>query len=82
MAETTITRNYQITLTKDIRDKLGLKEGDILIMNSEGERIIIEKRKVDIWGKIGKCLPDDFEEILKSTRTDYTERLKRLGVVR
>ena len=58
------------------------EEGDIVIMNTEGERIIIEKRKIDIWSKVGRFLPDNFEEILKHTRTDYKKRLKRLGIVK
>ena len=37
-----VTRKYQITIPKSIREKLGLRVGDILIVKTDGKRIILE----------------------------------------
>ena len=52
MFKVKITRNYQVTIPAPIRDKLGLRVGESLIVRLEGERIIIERPRVDI-GKLG-----------------------------
>lgn len=43
-----ITRNFQVTLPKDVRELKGLKEGDKVIFAIEGERIDIVKFDRDI----------------------------------
>ena len=42
MKEIIVTRKYQITIPRDIREKLGIKVGDRLLIRLEGERIILE----------------------------------------
>ncbi len=48
MEEVKITRNYQTTIPADIRNKLGIKIGDRLIVHIDKDRIIMEKPKGDI----------------------------------
>lgn len=40
-----VTRKGQITIPKDIRDQLSIKEGDYLIVSFEKDKIIIEKHR-------------------------------------
>ena len=80
--ETTVTRGCQVTLTKEIREKLHIREGDRLIMNVEGNRITIAKKDSSVFDKHEKFLPDDFEKTMKSLRKDYRVRMKRLGIIK
>jgi len=60
MAIVKLTRNSQITIPKDIREKIGIKEGDRVEVSVEGDKVVI--RKVDLED-ITDFLPRDFEEI-------------------
>ncbi len=48
-----ISDKGQISIPKDIRDELNLKEGETLIMISDGKKIVIEK-KARIMEKINE----------------------------
>jgi len=48
MEEVKITRNYQTTIPADIRNKLGIKIGDRILVYIDKDRIIMEKPKGDI----------------------------------
>ena len=39
----TISEKGQVTIPKEIRDKLGIMQGDRLIFDLEGEKIIVKK---------------------------------------
>ena len=80
MTTVTVTRGSQITLTKDIRDKLGIKEGDLITINAIGKAAIITKRDPTVWRRTRDFLPPRFEKTLESLRTDAAQRLRRLGV--
>lgn len=43
-----ITRNFQVTLPKDVRELKGLKEGDKVIFSIEGERVGVMKLNEDV----------------------------------
>ena len=43
MNKTKITRKGQVTIPKEIRDMLSLKESDILIVSNKNNKIIMEK---------------------------------------
>ena len=79
--ETVVTRGSQITLTKEIREKTGIREGDRVILNVVGNTVVVAKRDPSVFDKIGRFLPDNFEEILRKMRTDDRKRLKRLGII-
>ncbi len=38
-----VTRHYQITIPSEIRNALGIREGDVLTMRLEDGKIVIEK---------------------------------------
>ena len=37
-----VTKKYQITIPKSIREKLNIRVGDILLVKTDGTRIILE----------------------------------------
>jgi len=37
-----VTRKYQVTIPKSIREKLNIRVGDILLIKTDGTRIILE----------------------------------------
>jgi len=43
-----VTKNFKIVIPAPIRDKLGLRAGDSLVVRLEGDRIIVEKPKGDV----------------------------------
>jgi antitoxin PrlF len=45
MPVTKVTRNYQITLPAEIRKALGIKEGELLEVELEGEKIVVKRLK-------------------------------------
>ena len=82
MAETTVTRNGHITLSKEVRNALQIREGDTMIVNYYENVILISKRTLVAWDNIrGGSLPKNFEKIIKTTRIDTHKRLKRLGIL-
>jgi AbrB family looped-hinge helix DNA binding protein len=82
MSSVTVTRHSQVTIPKEIREAVGITEGDKVQMKVvEGNKIMIEKATPDAWKECTDFLPVDFEKLLKSLRTDSTNRFKRLGLV-
>jgi len=63
-----VTRKYQVTIPKDIREKIGISVGDELLVNENGQRILLEK-PVDLedlagcWAHI-----ESTEEFMKNAR--------------
>ena len=80
MSETMVTRGGQITLTKDIREKLHISEGDTIIINSIGETIVASKKNPAAFDK-HSFLPENFEKTLKKIRSSPEERLRRFGII-
>jgi AbrB family looped-hinge helix DNA binding protein len=82
MASVTVTRHSQVTIPKEIREAVGITEGDRVKMKVvEGNKIVIEKANEDVWKDCTDFLPEDFEKLLTSLRSDSTSRFKRLGLV-
>ena len=77
MSEVAVTRGSQITLTKEVREKIGIEEGDIVTVNVSGDQAIITKKDPEAFDKTG-FLPEDFEEVVEETRKDSTERIEDL----
>ena len=73
-----VTRNSQITIPKEIREKVGIKEGDRVDVTVEGDKVVIRKIELD---EITDFLPKDFEEIMNKMRKDSRDRLRELGVL-
>lgn len=82
MASVTVTRHSQVTIPKEIREAVGIIEGDRVKMKVvEGKKIVIEKANEEVWKDCTDFLPVDFEKLLTSLRTDSRDRFKRLGLV-
>ncbi len=82
MASVIVTRHAQVTIPKEIREKVGIAEGDRVRMKVvEGNKIVIEKANEEAWKDCADFLPEDFEKILESLHVDSTSRFKRLGLV-
>ncbi|MFB6158307.1 MAG: AbrB/MazE/SpoVT family DNA-binding domain-containing protein [Candidatus Nanohalobium sp.] len=77
MSEVSVTRGSQITLTKEVREKIGVEEGDIVTVNVSGDQAIITKKDPEAFDEEG-FLPDDFENMMEETRKDSTDRLEDL----
>ena len=81
MTEVIVTRNGQITLSKDVREKLGIREGDHVIVNVSGDVVLVSKKDPTIWDRVGSFLPENFEKILKEIHGDTHKRFKRLNII-
>ncbi len=81
MSKTIVTRGNQITLTKEVREKTGIREGDVLIMNLVGDTITVTKRNPKAFENRG-FLPANFDKVLKDIRKfSWEKRFKRLGII-
>lgn len=79
--QTIVTRGGQITLTKEIRDRLGIREGDKVILNVSGRSVMVSKRDPKIFDDFESFLPANFDKMLRSFRHDEKARLKKLGII-
>jgi len=43
-----VTRNYQVTIPKEIREKLSMNAGDLLVFDIEDNRIVLRKDKLEL----------------------------------
>ena len=81
MASVTVTRHSQVTIPKEIREIVGISEGDQVNMKVvEGNKIVIEKADAEVWSDCTDFLPEDFEKIVSAMRLDSINRFKRLGL--
>ncbi len=76
-----ITRNYQITLPKDIRKVIRVKEGEEVMFIVDGDKVLLTKPKEDpvmaaagIW----KDMKETGLEYQKRIRKGWRKRQKRL----
>jgi AbrB family looped-hinge helix DNA binding protein len=61
-----VTRNFRVTIPSKIRNKIGLKEGDLVEVVLNGEEIIIRKSPERPRIKLGRRLsPRDIELVIK-----------------
>jgi len=43
MAKVKVTRKYQVTIPEEVRNKIGVRIGDELLVREEGEKIVLER---------------------------------------
>lgn len=77
-----ITRNYQITLPRDVREVKKLKEGDEVIFVFEDDKVVLQKVDKDpvlaaagIW----KGMKETGAEYQKRMRSQWKKRQKALN---
>ncbi|NJE10171.1 AbrB/MazE/SpoVT family DNA-binding domain-containing protein [Thermococcus sp. MAR1] len=75
MRVTKVTRNYQITIPAEIRKALGIREGELLEVHLEGDRIVLkrlERKRKRL--KIGRKLPpEDIEKAIEEGMKECME---------
>jgi len=77
----TVSSKGQIVLPVNIREKVPIKQGDVLLVNLAGDKIIIEpliKPEYKNWDKIIK----ETQGVWKDIRPDYVEELRTLSAKR
>lgn len=83
MLESTVTRKGQITIPKEIRDRLGVKEGEKVIFVLRGKDIVLKVIRgniLDLKGSIKpQGYPEDFEAIRKSVKRAVSKRIAGNG---
>jgi AbrB family looped-hinge helix DNA binding protein len=83
MASATVTRHSQVTIPKEIREAVGIVEGDRVKMTAvEGDKIVIETADKAVWQNCTDFLPKDFDKVFSLLRSDSTHRFKRFGLIR
>ncbi len=75
MAYTKVTRNFQISIPKEIRDRLRIEEGDYIEMTErDGEIVMVPKKLIDadqawFWTPEWQKGEREADEDLKAGRT-------------
>ena len=75
-----ITRNYQITIPKDIREIKDLKEGDSVVFTIEGNNVRLSKMNKDYIKRAAGLWSETKEsgvEYEKKMRAGWKKRIKR-----
>lgn len=84
MSMTKVTRNYQITVPRDIREMAKIKEGDKLVITMENEEIKVKKFDEDVFKRAfgswkGAGIKDSVKYV-RDIRKEWEKRAKRLGL--
>ncbi len=84
MGITSVTRNYQITIPKDVRETSGIKIGDRIVFSIEGGRIEIfklrKKKKKNAFGSWKGDIKGPSTAYVKGLRKEWKSRGRRLGI--
>ena len=82
MSLTKVTRNYQITVPRDVREQAKIQEGDKLIVTIENKEIKLKKIDEDafknafgIWRNV-----KDSVKYVRGLRKEWEHREKRLKI--
>lgn len=51
MAVSRVTRNFQVTVPREIRELAGIKEGDTLLFVKEGDEILLKRINKELLSK-------------------------------
>ena len=84
MAVSRVTRNYQVTVPREIRELVDIKVGDMLLFIREGEEVVLRKINKDLlaqgfglWKKTREKTP---WLVTKLIRSEAEKRLSKLKV--
>ena len=84
MSMTKVTRNYQITVPRDIREQAKIKEGDKLVITMENGEIKMKKFDEDVFkrafGSWKNAGIKDSVKYVRDIRKGWEHRAKRLGL--
>ena len=84
MSITKVTRNYQITVPRDIREQAKIAEGDKLVVTIENNEIKMKKFDEDSFKKAFGIWKDaginDSIKYVRELRKEWESRAKRIGL--
>ena len=84
MSMTKVTRNYQITVPRDVREMANIKEGDKLVITMENGEIKMKKFDEDVFkrafGSWKNAGIKDSVKYVRDIRKEWEHRSKRLGL--
>jgi len=84
MSLTKVTRNYQITVPRDIREQAKIHEGDKLVVTMENDEIKLKKFDEDVFKRAFGSWKDagikDSVKYVRDIRKGWGKRRKRLGL--
>lgn len=80
-----VTRNYQVTIPKDVRRINGIKIGDTVLFAIEGDKIHFmnmdrEKILTEISGTWKEHVKGSSVDYVRQIRVGWAKRSKRLGL--
>ena len=79
-----VTRNYQVTLPKDIRNVKGIEIGDTILFAIDGDKVdVVKVGEEDLIKKVAgswKNVKESSVDYINKMREEWGEREKRLGL--
>ena len=79
-----VTRNYQVTIPKDVRELKGIRIGDRVVFSIEGDKIEVFKLKKetaeDAFGSWKGEIKGSSRGYVRKLREEWKARGKRLGI--
>lgn len=78
-----VTRNYQVSIPKDVRERIEIKEGDVVLIKKKDETIIVKPLKEDIVEKSfgsWEGMEKTGEEYTREVRDKAERREKKIGL--
>ena len=82
MGVTKVTRNYQVTLPKDVREAEDINVGDTLVVGVKEGSIFMKKLDKDLIGRTAGIWKSKGSGLgyVRKLRSEEERRLKRLGL--
>jgi AbrB family looped-hinge helix DNA binding protein len=72
-----VGRKGRITIPKQIRDSLGIEDGDRVIVMQRGDHVVLQpmnKTLLDLRGMVAVSEPQDFHAVRRDVREQRTYR--------
>ena len=77
MSTSTITRKGQVTIPKEIRDSLGIREGDRVFFVQRGDEVVLKVLQgtiLDLKGSVLVPASQDFDEVRRKVKKTVGRR--------
>lgn len=75
VARVKVSKNFRITIPVEVRRRLGIEAGEVLVVRLEGDRIVVERPRVaDIKIKLGRAVDWTYvEEVVNEAGDEIAE---------
>ncbi|MBI2041207.1 MAG: AbrB/MazE/SpoVT family DNA-binding domain-containing protein [DPANN group archaeon] len=73
----TVSARGQVAIPIEIRDKMGLKEGEKVLFVLEGDMLLVKKVSELPWKEVTKPLREARKKITEDAVTDLVHKIKR-----